>query len=84
MGVLCPYRRGVFSDALYKNIFRAPTSGAEEGHGMELTNNRYSTDLTSPAKPAVDENCDMAGQIHALAIVVQHQKSQELTAAYGL
>ena len=39
-------------------------------------------DLTSLAKPAVDKNRDLAGQSHALAIVVKHQKSQELTATY--
>ncbi len=38
-------------------------------------------DLMSPAKPAVDENRDMAGQIHALSIVIQNQRSRELTAA---
>ena len=51
---------------------------------MEPNDNRYSTDLTSPAKTAVDENCVMAGQIHALSIVLQHQKSRELTAAYRI
>jgi hypothetical protein len=49
---------------------------------MEPNDNRYSADLTSQAKPAVDENHDMAVQIHALAIVVKHQKSRELTATY--
>ena len=51
---------------------------------MEPNDNMYSADLTSPAKPAVDENRDMAGQIHALAIVVKYQKSRELTAAYRI
>ena len=41
-------------------------------------------DLTLPAKPAVDENRDMAGQIYALSIVIQNQKSQVLTAAYRI
>ena len=47
---------------------------------MLPNDNRYSADLTSPAKPVVDKNRNMAGQIHALAIVVKHQKSRELTA----
>ena len=51
---------------------------------MEPSDNRYSTDLTSPAKPAVDNNHNVAGQSHALAIVVKHQKSRELTAAYRI
>jgi hypothetical protein len=51
---------------------------------MEPNDNRYSVDLTLPAKPAVDENRDLAGQSHALAIVVKHQKSRELTAAYRI
>jgi len=51
---------------------------------MEPKDNRYSADLTLPAKPAVDENRNLAGQSHALAIVVKHQKSRELTAAYRI
>ena len=38
-------------------------------------------DLTLPAKPAVDKNRDMAGQIHALSIVIQNHRSRELTVA---
>jgi len=56
----------------------------KNGSGMEPNDNRYSADLTSPAKPSVDKNRNMAGQIHALAIVVKHQKSRELTAAYRI
>jgi len=51
---------------------------------MEPNDGRYSADLTSPAKTAVDENHIMAGQIHVLTIVVQNQKSRELTAAYRI
>jgi hypothetical protein len=51
---------------------------------MEPNDNRYSTDLTLPAKTAADENQVMARQIVALSIVVQHQKSRELTAAYRI
>jgi hypothetical protein len=51
---------------------------------MEPNNNRYSANLTSLAKPVVNENRDLVGQSHALAIVVKHQKSRELTAAYRI
>ena len=61
-----------------------PQGMPKNGSGMEANDNRYFADLTSPAKPWVDENRNMAGQIHALAIVVKHQKSRELTTAYRI
>jgi hypothetical protein len=51
---------------------------------MEPNDNRYSKDLTSPAKTVADKNKVMADQNIALSIVVQHQKSRELTAAYRI
>ena len=66
MGVLCPPRRGIFSEALYKNNFRTPTRDAEERpRKMQPNDNNRDT---------------MASQIHALSIVIQNQRSRELTA----
>ena len=67
-----------------KIIYVHPQGTPKNGSGMEPKDNRYSADLTLPAKPAVDENRNLAGQSHALAIVVKHQKSRELTAAYRI
>jgi len=47
---------------------------------MEPNNNRYSAELTSPAKPAAEENRYLAGQVYALAMVVVEQKSREQVA----
>ncbi len=44
---------------------------------MEPNDNRYSAELTSPAKPAAEENRDLASQVYALAMVVVEQKSRE-------
>jgi chromosome segregation ATPase len=47
---------------------------------MEPNDNRYSTELTSPAKPVAEENRDLDGQVYALAMVVVEQKSREQVA----
>ena len=47
---------------------------------MEPNNNRYSAELTLPAKPAAEENRDLAGHVYVLAMVVVEQKSQEQVA----
>ena len=47
---------------------------------MEPDNNRYSAELTLPAKPAAEENRDLAGHVYVLAMVVVEQKSQEQVA----
>ncbi len=53
------------------------------GRGMEPNDNRYSAELTLPAKPAAEEDRDLDGQIYALAMVVVEQKTRGWQSVQG-